>query len=172
MSTYKPYFQTKKNDSVDQEKTTLRVKLDELSANLKKLAMAFIGLETDFGAVLLESELSNKLVSSSVDIQSLESLEGEDGEVFFYFLNNLINITKNIGTVSDWKNKKMKAEDFSKVLSMLKSTEEGLKELVPIVSTIDDRRKKFNFETFGGTIQKLTNILEEKRHLILRALPN
>ena len=160
----------KKDTSIDQEKTALRTKLDDLSVFLKKLASAFLNFESDNAVVLLESQLANKLVTLGLGLQTLESLEGKEGEVFSSFLKDLSDTFEEIGSMSDWKEKKLIIDDFSKVLTMLKKIEDQTNDLLPIVVSIDEKRKEKNYETFGGMLQKFVDLIGEKRHLILRSL--
>jgi hypothetical protein len=160
----------KKLNNTDQEKTVLRIKLDELSAVLKKMAGSLISLESDNGIVLLESQMVNKLSALGTSLQSLESLEDKDGESFVAFLKNLTDIIGNIGSLPQWKRARHNEETFSGILTVMRNIEDQIKEFLKVVMDIDEKRKESHFETFGGLIQKLDDALEEKRHMILNVL--
>ena len=161
---------TAQKQNTNQAKTVLRIKLENLSSLLKKLAREFMSLESDKGVVLLELQMTHKLLGLSAKLQSLESLEGKDGEAFVFFLKNLTDIIEKVGELPQWKLKKYGTEDFGKILVLFRNLEEMTKELLPIVMAIDDKRKEANYETFGGLLQKFIDAIEEKRHLILQNL--
>ena len=155
--------------NIDQEKTTLRVKLDDLSGLLKKLGNIFTQIEADKAVSLLESQGIRHLFGLATLLESLESLEDKKGEVFIYFLKNLIGIIQDIGEMPGWQ-KKYEEEDYTRIISILRNLEEELKELMKIVTTIDDRRKKANYEAFGGLLQKVMDAIQEKLYMISREL--
>ena len=157
------------NVNIDQEKTNLRTKIDDLATLLKMLANIFTQIEGDKAISLAEPQVIHRLLGLANLLEELESLEGKDGEVFVSFLKNLNDTVQDLGSVPGWQ-KKYNEDDLTKILSALRNLEEKSKDLMKIVSTIDDRRKEANFETFGGLLQKLMDTLQEKRYLITREL--
>lgn len=155
--------------NTDQEKTALRVKLDDLSGLLKKLGNIFTQIESDKSVSLAEPQTIHRLFGLATLLESFESLEGKEGEVFVSFLKNLADAVQDIGSVPGWQ-KKYEEEEFTRILSTLRNLEEELKELMKIVITIDDRRKEANYEAFGGLLQKVMDAIQEKLYMIGREL--
>ena len=153
--------------SIDQEKTVLRVKLDNFSLVLKKLANVFLYVGTETSTPLVEPQIINRILRLANEFQSLKSLEGNEGEVYASFLKNIIDIIQNIGTLPSG----LAEQDYErriKILRIMKKLENEIKEFLPIVHSIDQVRKEANYETFGGLLQKLIDTIQEKYHLISR----
>lgn len=156
--------------NISQEKTILRVKLEDLASLLKKLVGHFISLDSDKGVVLLELQMTHRLSSLAGRIESFESLEGKGGDAFAFFLKNLTDIFQKIGESTQWGSKKSRQDDLTRALVLFTNIEETIKDLLPIVMSIDEKRKELNYETFSGLLQRFIDTIEEKRHTILQNL--
>lgn len=154
--------------SIEQEKTILRTQLDNLSALIKKLGSVFQQIESEKGISIIEPQMVHRLLGLAGKLESLESLEGGEGEIFALFLKIMADTIQNIGLLQQWRREGDNKESLIKILTLLRSIENQTKDLLPTVITIDDKRKKANYETFGGLLQKLVDTIQEKRHLILR----
>lgn len=154
--------------NLDQEKSILFSKLEGLSGALKKLAASLTRLESERAIVLLEQQMVRRIVELSGRVRSFKSLEEDEGELFASLLKSMTDIVRDIGALPKWCREKHSEEAFSNVLSAFRILEGQIKEFLPIVISIDESRKKKNFETFGGLLQKLTDMIQEKRHLILK----
>lgn len=152
-------------DHADSEKTVLRVKLDDLSSALKKLGNHLKQIGEEKSNYLLELDDINDLLSLAGKLESFESLEGNEGAVFASFIKNLTDTIGNIASLGGWE-KKYNEEETIFIISNLRSVEEKIKDIGKILGTIDDQRKKADFETFGGLLLKLNNAIDEKKYLL------
>ncbi len=153
---------------VEQEKTILRAQLDNLSALIKKLGNVFLQIESEKRISIIEPQMIHRLLGLAGKLQSMESLEGDEGEVFVLFLKVMADTIQNIGILQQWQKEGGNKEELTKVLTLLRGLESQTKDLLTTVITIDEKRRKTNYETFGGLLQKLVDTIQEKRHLILR----
>ncbi len=155
------------NKSAEEEKITLRMRLNSFANSLKKLAQCFLNSASELSISWMEPQVIGRLLGLAQGIESLKSLEGNEGEIFAAFLKNIIDIIQNI-TVPKQTNKTQDNEERGKILKILKTLEDQIKDFLPVVIEIDTKRKKEDYETFGGLMQKLVDASQEKRHLILR----
>ena len=148
-------------------KTRLRTKLDDLALLLNQFASEFLNLESEKRILLLEGDMINKIHGLTSELESIESLDGKEGDVFASFLKDLTDVVREVGTMSLWKRENHTLEVFLRILSIIRNLEEQLREFLPIVLTIDKNIREGKYETFGGLFQKLMDTLEEKKHMIL-----
>lgn len=152
---------------ISQDTTALRVKLDSLSQAFKKLANSFTYTDSNLAVNLVEPQIINRLLGLASWLESLKSLAGNEGEIFASLLKNAADIIQNIGNL--FRNQTgQNQEEYGKILKAIKNLENQIKELLPLIASTDEERKKSDYETFGGLLQKLIDTLQEKRHLILR----
>lgn len=152
----------------DQGKTALRVKLHSFSVLLRKLANVLLSAESEESLSFAEPQIINRLLGFANGIETLESLEAAEGELFVSFLTNLNGIIQNMGIVSRSSEKRPREEVLTKIATTLKSIEQEIGEFLPALMSIDEERKETHHETFGGLLQKLVDTIQEKRHLIAR----
>jgi hypothetical protein len=153
--------------NTDQNKIVFRLKLQNFSVLLKKLANILLHAETESPSPT-EPQIIHRFLGLAGQLESLESLEKADGEIFASSLINLISIVQSLGTVSGGHTEYYEDERLAKVLKTLKDIEDQCKEFLPLVVAIDEERKESNHETFGGLLQKLTDVLQEKRYFLMR----
>lgn len=161
------YYSKMEELNTDQENTVLRVKLDSFSLVLKKLANVFSNVEAETSTPLVEPQIINRILTLANGFQSLKSLEGKEGEIYASFLKSITNIIQNIGMLP----LRLVGQDYErrvKILRIMKKLENEIKEFLPVVYSIDQTRKEVNYETFGGLLQKLIDLIQEKYHLISR----
>jgi hypothetical protein len=152
-------------DLIEKEKSDLRLKLDELAELLKKIGSIFKQIESDKTVYILDPKYIGTLLSLSNKLESFESLEGKEGEVFVFFLKDLDDVIKEMCSLPGWQ-KKYNEDDLSIIMSVMRNIEQSIKDLAKIVSSIDIANKGVEYETFGGLLQKIIDTMEEKRYVI------
>ena len=151
----------------DQYTIVLRIKLDNLSLALKKLAQVFSSIESETSISLVEPQIINRLLGMANSLKELKSLDENEGEIFVVFLKNIAGVIQSIGILLERK-VQLNSEQSLKILKAFRNLEDQTKELLPLIVAIDEQRKEHNFESFGGLLQKVIDTIQEKRHFIMR----
>jgi len=156
------------NSSLEQEKIILRTKLDDLAAATKKLTSVIKMSQSEMSWILVEPQILSRLAGIAVRIGILKSLEESEGDIFASFLKSITNLIHSMGNFTRL-NRVEYREQKVMVLKALKNLEIQIGEFMPVITTIDEERKKADFETFGGLLQKLVDAVQEKRFMIMSA---
>ena len=151
----------------DQYTIVLRIKLDNLSLALKKLAQVFASVESETAIQLVEPQIINRLLGMANSVKELKSLDENEGEVFAVFLKNIAGVIQSVGILLE-KKVQLDSEQSLKIMKAFRNLEDQTKELLPLIVAIDEQRKEHNFESFGGLLQKVIDTIQEKRHFIMR----
>lgn len=155
--------------NVDQEETELRLKLSSVASALKKLANILLHSESKALSFLIEPQIVNRFLVLANQITSLSSLKESEGETFVSFLKDATNIIQSMGNIPKAQNENESAE-ITKALKGMKNLADQIEDLLPIVISIDNKRKRVDYETFGGLLQRLIDATQEKRHMMLRGV--
>lgn len=149
-----------KETGLDTEKTKLRLKLKDVVTALKKLANVLLLVQSEKLILLAEPQIIKRLIVEANALASLESLEGEEGEVFAAFLKSTTNIIQTLNTLNV-----QDIETKEPALRALKNLETKIQDLLPIIISIDQARKKMEYETFGSLLQRLVDAVQEVVHI-------